>query len=152
MSTAELTLEPKSKTFGVIGVIIGFLGFLSVLAGPAIRDAIIQPPPPAEKQLAETIVSLKQHITAKLKTTPPPPEPPHQLYSPQRLSNTLSFVFAALAIIGGAVSYLRREDHRYAYVACGIGTATLMWHALILALAVAVLCVILHYVLPDALS
>jgi hypothetical protein len=27
-----------------------------------------------------------------------------------------------------------------------------MWHALILALAVAVLCVILHYVLPDALS
>jgi hypothetical protein len=150
MGTAELTHEPKSKTFGVIGVIVGFLGFLSVLAGPAIRDAIT--PPPAEKQLAETIVSLKKHITAKLKTTPPPPEPPHQLYSPQRLSKTLSFVFAALAIIGGAVSYLRREDHRYAYVACGIGTATLMWHALILALAVAVLCVILHYVLPDALS
>jgi hypothetical protein len=47
MSTGELSLEPKAKTFGVIGVIVGFLGFLSVLAGPAIRDAII-PPPPAE--------------------------------------------------------------------------------------------------------
>jgi hypothetical protein len=151
MSTGELTLEPGSKTFGVIGVIVGFLGLLSVLAGPAIRDAII-PPPPAEKQLAETIVSLKQRITAKLKNTPPPPEPPRQLFSPQKLPDTLSFVFAALAIMGGAVSYLRREDHRYAYVACGIGTATLVWHALVLALAVAVLCVILHHVLPDALS
>jgi hypothetical protein len=149
MSTAELTPEPKSKTFGVIGVIVGFLGLLSVLVGPAIRDAII-PPPPAEKQLAETIVSLKQHLTAKLKNTPPPADPPIQLFSLGKLPNTLSLLFAALAIIGGSVSYLRREDHRYTYVACGIGTATLLWHALILALAVAVLCVILHYVLPDA--
>jgi hypothetical protein len=151
MSTADIALEPKAKTFGMIGVIVGFLGLLSVLVGPVIRDAII-PPPPAEKQLAETIVSLKQHITAKLKKTPPPPEAPRQRISAQELPDTLSFAFAALAIIGGAVSYLRREDHRYAYVACGIGTATLVWHALLLALAVAVLCVILAYVLPDALS
>jgi hypothetical protein len=151
MSTAELSPNPESKTFGLLGVIAGFLGLLSVLLGPVIRDAIT-PPPPAQKQLAETIVSLKQHITAKLKNTPPPPEPPRQLFSAQRLPNTLSLVFAALAVIGGAVSYLRREEHRYAYVACGIGTATLVWHALILALAVAVLCVILYYVLPDALS
>jgi hypothetical protein len=151
MSTAELTLEPKAKTFGMIGVIVGFLGMLSVLVGPAIHDAII-PPPPAEKQLAGTIVSLKQHITAKIKKTAPPPEAPSQRFSSQELPHTLSFAFAALAIIGGAVSYLRREDHRYAYVACGVGTATLVWHALILALAVAVLCVILYYILPDALS
>ncbi|MEK0448340.1 MAG: hypothetical protein RL088_608 [Verrucomicrobiota bacterium] len=151
MSTAELTLEPKSKTFGIIAVIVGFLGLLSVLVGPVIRDAII-PPPTAEKQLAETMVSLKQQITAKLKKTPPPPEAPRQRFSSQELPHTLSFAFAALAIIGGAVSYLRREDHRYAYVACAVGTATLVWHALLLALAVAVLCVILHYVLPDALS
>ena len=135
----------------MIGVIFGYLGLLSVLAGPAIRDAII-PPPPAEKQLAETIVSLKQHIIAKLKKTPPPSEAPKQRFSSQELPHTLSFAFAAIAIIGGAVSYLRREDHRYAYVACGVGTATLVWHALLLALAVAVLCVILHHVLPDALS
>ena len=66
MSTADIALELKAKTFGMIGVIVGFLGLLSVLVGPFIRDAII-PPPPAEEQLAETIVSLKQHITAKLK-------------------------------------------------------------------------------------
>jgi hypothetical protein len=151
MSTAELTLEPKAKTFGIIGVIVGFLGLLSVLIGPAIRDAII-PPPPAEKQLTETVVSLKERITAKLKKTPPPPEAPRGRFSSQELPHNLSLAFAGLAIIGGAVSYLRREDHRYAYVACGVGTATLVWHALIIALAVAVLCVILHYVLPDALS
>ena len=135
----------------MIGVIVGFLGLLSVLVGPVIRDAII-PPPPAEKQLTETVVSLKERITAKLKKTPPPPEAPRGRFSSQELPHTLSLAFAGLAIIGGAVSYLRREDHRYAYVACGVGTATLVWHALIIALAVAVLCVILHYVLPDALS
>ena len=151
MSTTELTLEPKSNSFGIIGVIVGFLGMLSVLVGPAIQDAII-PPPPAEKQLTDTIVSLKQRITAKLKKTAPPPEAPRGRFSLQELPHTLSLAFAGLAIIGWAVSYLRREDHRYAYVACGVGTATLVWHALILALAVAVLCVILYYVLPDALS
>ena len=148
MSTAELTLEPKSKTFGMIGVIVGFLGLLSVLIGPAIRDAII-PPPPAEKQLTETVVSLKQRITAKLKKTEPPRETPRGRFSQQELPHTLSLAFAGLAIIGGAVSYLRREDHRYAYVACGVGTATLVWHALIIALAVAVLCVILYSILPE---
>ena len=74
MTTTEITFEPKPKTFGILGVVAGFLGLLAVLVGPAIRDAII-PPPPAEQQLAETIVTLKQHITAKLKKTPPPPKP-----------------------------------------------------------------------------
>ena len=151
MTTAELTLKPRSKTFGIIGVIVGFFGLLSVLVGPAIRDAII-PPPPAEKQLAETIVSLKQHLTAKLTKTPLPPEAPRQRLSLKELPNTLSLAFAAVAIIGGAVSYLRREDHRYAYVACGVGITTLVWHALILVLAAVILCVILYFVLPDALS
>jgi hypothetical protein len=151
MSTAELTLDSKPKTFGIVGIVAGFLGLLSVLVGPAVRDAIV-PPPPTEKQLAETIVSLKQHITAKLKKTPPPPEAPRQRFSSQELPYTLSLALAAVAIIGGAISYLRREDHRYAYVACGVGTGILIWHALILALAVAVLCVILYYVVPDALS
>jgi len=62
MTTTELTLESKPKTFGIVGIVAGFIGLLSVLVGPAVRDAII-PPPPAEKQLAESIVSLKQHIT-----------------------------------------------------------------------------------------
>ena len=151
MTTTELTLESKPKTFGIIGVVAGFLGLLSVLVGPAVRDAIV-PPPPAEKQLAETIVSLKQHLTAKLKKTPPPPESPREQFSPREFPYSFSLALAAVAILGGAISYLRREDHRYAYVACGVGTVTLIWHALLLALAVAILCVILHYVLPDALS
>lgn len=151
MTTAEPTLESKSKIFGILGVVAGFLGLLSVLVGPAIRDAIA-PPPPANQQLAETIVSLKQQITAKLKGTEPPTEAPRSSSSSQNLPYTLSLALAAVAIIGGAVSYLRREDHRYACVACGVGTVTLAWHALLLALAAAVLCVILYYVLPDALS
>lgn len=151
MTTDELTLESKPKTFGLVGVVAGFIGLLSVLVGPVVRDAI-SPPPPAERQLAETIVSLKQHITAKINKTPPPTETPRNNHSGRDLPRDLSLALAALAIIGGAISYLRREDRRYAYVACGMGTATLLWHALLIALAVAALCVILYCVLPDALT
>lgn len=150
MTTTALALESKPRTFGLIGTFAGFIGLLSALVGPVVRDAIT-PQPPAEKQLAETIVSLKQHITAKIKKTPLPPEAPRKGLSERNLPLDLSLVLAAVAIIGGAISYLRREDRRYAYVACGIGTATLLWHALLLALAVAVLCVILLKILPDAL-
>ena len=151
MTTAKLTLEPKSKIFGIVGVIAAFLGLLSILVGPAICNAVI-PPQSAKQQLAETVIGIKHQITAVFKKTPPPPETPRQRFSPQELPDTLSLAFSALAIIGGAVSYLRREDHRYAYVACGLGTATLIWHAFLLAFAAALLCVILYYVLPDALS
>lgn len=147
-TTAELPIVTRPKTFGILGVIAAFLGLLSIFVGPAIRDAIV-PPPPANQQLAGTIVSLKQHITAKLKKTAPPTEAPRQRFTAQELPYTLSLALAAVAIIGGAVSYLRREDHRYAYVACGVGTLTLVWHAFLLALAVALVCVILYYVLPD---
>lgn len=151
MTTTGLTIESKAKPFGLVGIVAGFLGLISVLVGPAIRNAI-HPPPPAEKQLADAIGNLKEHITAKLKKTPPPPEVPRQRSFPQELPHFISLALAAVAIIGGAISYLRREDRRYAFVACGVGTVTLIWHALILALAVAVLGVILYYVLPDALS
>ena len=86
----------------MIGVIVGFLGMLSVLVGPAIHDAII-PPPPAEEQLTETIVSLKQRITAKLKMTAPPPEASRGRLSSEELPHNLSLAFAGLAIIGWAV-------------------------------------------------
>jgi hypothetical protein len=151
MTTTAIALESRPKTFGIVGTVAGFLGLLSVLVGPAVWDAIV-PATPSEKQLAETIVTLRQHITAKLKKTSPPPEDARRRFSSRELLDPISLAFAAIAIIGGATSYLRREDHRYAYVACGVGTFTLIWHALILAFAVAILCVILYYVLPDALS
>ena len=40
MTTNELTLESKPKTFGIVGVVAGFLGLLTVLVGPTVRDAL----------------------------------------------------------------------------------------------------------------
>lgn len=151
MTKAEFIIEPKSNIFGIIGVIAAFLGLLSLLVGPAIRDAFI-PPSPVNKLFAEVIVDLKQQITAGIKKIPAQPEAPQQHSFYQKLPDTLSLAFAALAIIGGSISYLRREDYRYTYVAYGLGTATLVWHTFLFALAAVVLCVILYYVLPDALS
>lgn len=155
MTATEIIIEPKSKSFGVVGVIAAFLGLISVLVGPVICDALI-PPPPVEKQLAHIIVSVKQHIAAKLKKTPALPEAVQQRSEAEqervtilKVAFSFSLALASLAIICGVVSYLRREDHRYAYAACGIATVTLVWHALLLALAVIVLCAIIFGVLSN---
>ena len=145
------TTEAHPNTFGIVGIVVAFLGLLSVLVGPAISDALIPPPPP-HQQLAETVASLKEHLVARLKKLPPPPEAPRARFSPRELPFTLSLVFAATAIIAGSVSYLRREDYRYAGVACGVATLTLAWYALLLALAAVVLCAILYYVLTTTLT
>jgi hypothetical protein len=145
------TTETHHKIFGIIGIILAFLGLLSVLVGPAICDAIIPPPPP-HQQLAETVASLKEHLVARLKKLPPPPQAPRARFSPRELPFTLSLIFAATAIMAGSVSFLRREDYRFAGVACGVATLTLAWYALLLALAAAVLCVILYCVLTTTLT
>ena len=143
--------ELRPKTFGIIGVIAAFLALLTVLVGPSIHDAIY-PKPSVEDRIADTAVKIRDRVAAHLKGAPAPEKRFAFRLNSTQLPYTISLALAGAAIVGGCVSYLRREDHRYAYVACGVGTATLVWHALILALAAVVLCVILYYVLPDALS
>jgi len=143
-----ITSENKPKTFGILAVIVAFLGLLAVLVGPAIRDAIVPPPPP-EQRLAATVVTIKESIVARVKKTAPPQEVSPQRFSREELPYTLSLAFAATAIIGGSVSFLRYEDRRYAYVAWGVSAVTLAWYAVLLALGALVLCFILYYVVPE---
>ena len=140
--------ESKRNTFGICAVIAAFLALLTVLVGPAIHDAIV-PKPNAEERIAETAVKLRDHIKARLKGAPITSKPSVRRLDSDQLPYTMSLALAGAAIIGGCVSYLRREDHRYAYVACGVGAVSLAWHAVLLALGAIVLCVILYYILPS---
>lgn len=146
MSTCEIILEPKPKTFGILSVIAGVLGLLAIAVGPFIRDMIV-PPAPAEKHLSETILGIKRHIGPKAQGNPPPAEGPRQLFSAKELPRTLSVVLSALAIIGGAASFLLREGHRDACIAGGLGLVTLYWHTVLLALAALFLFFVLYYLL-----
>jgi hypothetical protein len=135
----------RPKTFGIIGVIAAFLALLTVLVGPSVHDAIF-PKPRLEDRIADTAFKIRDRVAARLKGAPPPEKRIEFRVSSSQFPYSLSLAFVGAAIVGGCVSYLRREDHRYAYVACGVGTLTLAWHAVLLALGALVLCVIIFSV------
>ncbi len=136
----------KPKTIGVIGVIAGFLGLLAVLVGPSIRDAFF-PKPPVEERIADKAVAIRDAVKSRLKGEPRRSPSLAARFDADELPYTISLALAAVAIIGGCVAYLRREDHRFAYVACGVGTLTLAWHAILLALGAFILCVIIYVII-----
>jgi hypothetical protein len=132
----------KPKIIGVFGVIAGFVALLAVLVGPSICDTLY-PKPPVEERIADKAVAIRDAVKSRLKGEPRQSPPLSERFDPHELPYTISLTLAAVGIIGGCVSYLRREDHRFAYVACGVGTLTLAWHAVLMALGALVLCIII---------
>ena len=143
-----MTTELRPKTFGIVGVIAGFLALLTVLVGPSIHDAFF-PKPSVEDRIADTAVRIRDRVAARLKGNPTPEKPLVRRLNSGELPYTISLALAGAAIVGGCVSYLRREDHRYAYVACGVGSLTLAWHAVLLAIGAVIVCVIIFVVLSS---
>lgn len=140
-----MTAEPNHKTFGLIGVIAGFLALFTVLVGPSVYDAFY-PKPPIEERIADAAVKIRERVTARLKGAPAAFKSSTPRLNARELPYNISLALAAASVIGGCVSYLRREDHRFAYVACGVGTLTLAWHAVLFAMGALVLCAILFIV------
>ena len=137
-----MTIEPKSKSFGILGVIAGFLALITVLVGPSIHDAFF-PKPAVEDRIADTAVRIRDRVVARLKHATDAPAPTARRIKTEQLPFTASLALAGVAIVGGCISYLRREDHRYAYVACGVGSLTLAWHAIIISVGAFILIAIL---------
>jgi hypothetical protein len=140
-----MNIQHRPKVFGIIGVVAAFLGLLAVLIGPTVHDAIY-PKPRIEDRIADTAVKIRDRVVARLKGAPPAETRVEFRVSSSEFPYSLSLALVAVAIVGGCVSYLRREDHRLAYVACGVGTLTLAWHAVLLALGALVLCAIIFAV------
>ena len=143
-----MNAEQRPKTFGIIAVTIAFLALLTVLAGPPIHDALF-PKPSVEDRIAETAVNIRDRVAARLKGAPKPEKPLVRRLSSGELPYNLSLALAGAAMVIGCVSYLRREDHRFAYVACGVSTLTLVWHAVLFAVGALILCIIIFSVLSS---
>jgi hypothetical protein len=144
----SMTPKLKPKFFGIIGVIAGFLALLTVLVGPSIYDALY-PKPALEDRIADTAVKVRDSVIARLKGAAAPATPTARGFHSRELPYTISLGLAGVAIIGACVSYLRREDHRFAYVACGVGVLTLAWHAVLLALGTLIVCIVIFSVLSS---
>jgi len=143
--------ETKKPLFGTIAVAASFLALFSVLVGPSVADAI-SPKPPMEERVADKVVAIRDSIKAKLKNEPPQSPTLQQRFHRDQLPYSISLALAAVGIIGGCVAYLRREDHRFAYVACAVGTLTLVWHAVLMALGALIICAIIFSIFGGGTS
>jgi hypothetical protein len=136
----------RRSIIGTTAVSAAFLGLLCVLVGPSAVDAMY-PKPPVEERVADKVVAIRDSIASRLKGEARPAASLQQRFDRDELPYSISLAFAAIGIIGGCVAYLRREDHRFAYVACGVGAVTLVWHAVLLAVGALVLCLIVFAVI-----
>jgi hypothetical protein len=136
----------RRSIIGSIAISAAFLGFLSVLVGPSVVDAMY-PKPPLEERVADKVVAMRDSIKSRLKGEPRPAPSIQQRFDKDELPYSISLALAGIGVIGGCVGYLRREDHRFAYIACGVGAVTLVWHALLLALGAVAFCLIVFAVI-----
>ena len=136
----------RRSIIGTIAVSAAFLGLLCVLVGPSVADAMY-PRPPVEERVADKVVAMRDTLKSRLKGETRPAPSLQQRFDRDELPYSISLALAGIGIIGGCVGYLRREDQRFAYVACGVGAVTLAWHAVLLALGALALCVIVFVVI-----
>jgi len=137
--------DSTRPTIGVIAVLMSFIALLSALVGPIVVHALYPPLPP-EHTLAKVIVDVRDAVKSRLQHGSPTPPPQPRRFDRAELPYDLSMAFAGLAIVAGCTSFLRREDQRYAYVACGVASVSLAWYALLLAIAAVIVCAIIFAV------
>ena len=135
-------MERRSKKFGLAGTLVGFLalatGVVHFFAGP------LEEAPPLEDSVAETAVSIKEAIRAKLggeeRPEPPPPEP--EGTAPDRVLR-LAVIGAGLLAFGlGVLAFVQSEPWRPAVMALALGGAAVAFQFFVF-LAVALIAVLL---------
>ena len=109
----------RKSTFGIFGVILGFLAFAAVVghffAGP------FDPPPPLETSIAEKAVSIRDATVAALKGEEYEAKSNVQ---PRTLDDYLTYSFLALAVIAilmSVIGFVRHERWRPSIAGAALG-------------------------------
>jgi len=138
MQTAPLPAAPQSNLIGTIGMALGAIalcvGVLHFFMGPI---ASPKPENSIENLVADTAVSIKERITAKLNKEEPPSPPPVEDsgLDPDRIVMATSAGLGVFALILGFIAYVRREDNRISKSAILLGASAVGLQFLIIALA-----------------
>lgn len=108
-----------NQTFGVLGVVFGFLAFAGVVghffAGP------VDPPPPIEVSIAEKAASIRDATVAALKGEDYEAK---STVRPRTVDDYLTYSFIALAVIAilmAVIGFVRHERIRPAIAASALG-------------------------------
>lgn len=133
--------------FGLIGVIVGFLALAAAVL-PLWVLPVIFPPKPIERSVVETARDLRDRAIAVARgTAQPAPRAETQIDHWYRILATFAVVLALAAIALAVVSFLRREDWRYAGTAAALGVGAVAFEFWVIALIVAATLFFMYVVL-----
>lgn len=152
MQTASPPAPPQSNVAGKLGMALGAIalcvGVLHYFLGPI---ATPDPGHSLESIVADTAVSIKERITAKLNKEEPPPASPvaDDGLAPDRLIMATSAGLGVFALILGLIAYVRREDKRMSRSAILLGASAVGLQFFIIAIALIVLAILVGFALTS---
>ena len=138
----DATPKRKVRAFGLVGIIVAFLGLAGAIFGPLAFEVQRPPPKQLSDVLADTAVKIKDRI-AKTEAVPPPPPQTDWRVVAIITASALGFIGAAF----GTASWIRREDLRVSGAAVAIGVTAIAFHYIMAALGVVIVCIIVGWIL-----
>ena len=119
-------MKLSSNIFSFIGLLLGSLAFIATLAhlflGP------INPPPPIEDIVAETVSSVKARFLSHCNSEIPQRETVKQGWDADDIVQVTTIIMSICAIIFAQIAFMRREDKRITMVAAALGSETILFH------------------------
>ena len=138
---SETIPQQKSRTFGLVGINVAFLGLAGAIFAPLAFEVQRPPPKHWSDALADTAVKIRDRVTG---TEAPAP-------SPQTDWRVVAIITAsALGFIGvtlGAASWVRREDLRVSSAAVVVGLTAIGFHYIMAAAGIAIVLLIVAWLL-----
>jgi hypothetical protein len=141
-SNPDATPKARARAFGLVGIIVAFLGLAGAVFRPLAFEVQRPPPKQLSDVLTDTAVKIKDRI-AKTEAAPAP--------HPQTDWRVVAIITAsALGFIGaafGTASWIRREDLRISGAAVAVGVTAIAFHYIMAAIGVAIVCIIVGWIL-----
>jgi len=138
----DATPKAKARTFGLVGIVVAFLGLAGAIFAPLAFEVRRPPPKQLSDLLADTAVKIKDRVTKREAPASLPPQTDWRVVAIITAS-ALGFVGAVF----GTASWIRREDLRISGAAVAVGVTAIAFHYIMAAVGVAIVCIILSWIL-----
>ena len=140
----DATPKPKARTFGLVGIIVAFLGLAGAVFAPLAFEMQRPPPKQLSDMLADTAVKIKDRVAKRESPAPLPAQTDWRVVAIIAAS-ALGFTGAAF----GTASWIRREDLRVSGAAVAVGVTAIAFHYIMAAIGVAIVCIIIAWILSQ---
>lgn len=138
-------MKSKRNTLGLIGLVIGITALGAALfhfwAGP------INESPPLEEVVADKAVKIRDSVVARLKGEEPATTTKSRVWDADRIVDISTVAGGFLAIVLGAVAFIRREDLRISGSAVAFGGGAIAFQFAAIAVGAIVFAILIAAVL-----